>query len=581
MQDTPSILKALTLEEKASLCSGADMWHTKAIQRLSIPPIMMADGPHGLRKQENPDDPLGVSVPATCFPTASALAASWNRNLLQEVGIALGEECLQERVSVLLGPGCNIKRSPLCGRNFEYFSEDPFLAGELAASFILGVQSKGIGTSLKHFAVNNQECRRMSIDARVDERALHELYLAGFEMAVRKAQPWTVMCAYNQLNGAFCCEHETLLTTILKQEWGHTGIVMTDWGAMNRRVEALQVGCELEMPGPRGSNDALMVNAVNDGTLSEAILDEAVGRLLGLIARAQKNLQSDFRYDADAHHELARFAATEGAVLLKNTGDLLPLGRNARIAVLGRFAKEPRFQGAGSSNINPTRLENAYEHMLRLHDGRLSYASGYSPRAETTDAAAIQEAVAYAREAEIAVVFAGLTDWDEIEGLDRSHLHLPPGHHALIEAVSAANPNTVVVLSNGAPVEMPWEPQVPAILEGYLGGQAGGRALAEILYGEVNPSGKLAETFPLHLEDTPSHAYFPGGPKTVEYRESLFVGYRFFDTAQKEVLFPFGHGLSYTHFSYHNLQLSSSTLQDGDTLTVQFTIRNDGGRAGA
>ena len=582
MDDIPPLVNALTLEEKASLCSGADMWHTKRIDRLGVPAIMMADGPHGLRKQENPDTPLGKSVPAVCFPTASALASSWDRELLYAVGAALGEACKQEGVSILLGPGCNLKRSPLCGRNFEYFSEDPYLAGQMAASHIRGVQSMGIGTSLKHYAANNQETRRMSINAVIDPRALHEIYLAGFEIAVREGKPWTLMCAYNQVNGTFCCEHPTLLTGILRDAWGHEGIVMTDWGAMNQRVDALQAGCELEMPGPHDDNDHRIVEAVRAGRLDETILDQTVERLLNIIANGHANLDPAFHYDAAAHHALARRAAAESAVLLKNENDLLPLRKDTKIAVLGRFAREPRYQGAGSSYINPTRVDNAWDAMLQMCPaGSLTYGDGYSERGDVADADLICEAMALARDADVVVAFAGLTAWYEVEGLDRKHMRLPPGHDELIEAVAAVNPNTVVVLSNGSPVEMPWAAQVPAILEGHLGGQAGGSALADILFGAVNPSGKLAETFALRLEDHPSSHTFPGGPKTVEYRESIYVGYRYFDSAQKDVLFPFGHGLSYTSFSYHDVTIEDASSTNDGVVQVSFTIRNEGDRAGA
>lgn len=582
MRDSQALLAAMTLEEKASLCSGADMWHTKAFERLEIPPIMLTDGPHGLRKQENVDDALGVSVPAVCFPTASALAASWNRDLVHDIGAALGEACKQEGVSVILGPGCNLKRSPLCGRNFEYFSEDPFLSGQMAASHIRGVQSKGIGACVKHFAVNNQETRRMSIDAVVDERALHELYLTGFEIAVREGKPWTVMGAYNQVNGTFCCEHPYLLTSVLRGSWSYQGVVLTDWGAMNQREDALKAGCDLEMPGPRRGNDTRIVEAVQRGSLDKAVLDRAVERLLQLIKTSVENLDPGFHYDPESHHALARRAAAEGAVLLKNEGSLLPLTKESSIAILGRFAKEPRYQGAGSSYINPTRLDNAWDHMRQLAgDAALTYGAGYSPRGDVPDAELICEAMELAHEADIAVVFAGLTDWYEVEGLDREHMRLPPGHDALIEAVAASNPNTVVVLSNGAPVEMPWEENVPAILEGYLGGQAGGSAIAAILFGDINPSGKLSETFSRHLKDHPSQAQFPGGPKTVEYRESLYVGYRFFDSADMDVRFPFGHGLSYTHFTYHDLQCRPHPDIHANAVRVTFRLRNAGDRYGA
>lgn len=578
MNDIQNLISQMTLEEKAGLCSGADFWHLKGIARLGVPSIMVTDGPHGLRKQAGAADHVGLneSVPATCFPTASALAATWNRDLIRQVGVALGEECRQEKVGVILGPGANIKRSPLCGRNFEYFSEDPYLTGEIARSHIAGVQSQGIGTSLKHYATNNQETRRMTTDSIVDERALREIYLTGYEIAVKGAQPWTVMCAYNKVNGVYACENRYLMTDILKEEWGHQGLVVTDWGAMDERVDALQAGVELEMPGAPNGNDAKIVAAVKAGALDEAVLDRAVARILTLIFKAADTLAQDFTYDRQAHHELARRVAGEGAVLLKNEGRLLPLPADARIALIGRFARMPRYQGAGSSLINPTRLDNLHDELIRLVGAeRVTYAAGYTEKGEAADEALIQEALAAAGQADVVVICAGLTDMYEVEGLDRDHMHMPPGHDALIQRVAAAHAKVVVVLSNGAPVEMPWCDAVPAILEGYLGGQAGAGALADILTGRVNPSGKLAETFPRSLADVPAQPY-PGGPVTVEYCESLYVGYRYYDTAQQPVLFPFGHGLSYTTFAYRDLTVEAK----GDSVTVTFRVRNTGDRAG-
>lgn len=577
------ILDQMTLEEKASLCSGLDFWYLKGIKRLGVPSIIVADGPHGLRKQVGDSDQVGLSesAPATCFPTASALAVTWNRDLIYQVGEALGEECLEGKVSVILGPGVNIKRSPLCGRNFEYFSEDPYLAGEMAKYHINGVQSKGIGTSLKHYALNNQESRRMTIDVIVDERALREIYLAGFEIAVKDAQPWTVMGAYNKVNGTYCCEHKNLMVDILKEEWGHEGLVVTDWGAMNERVDGLEAGIELEMPGASNGNDEKIVTAVNDGILSEAVLDRAVERILNLIFKAAENLCEDCTYDRQAHHALARRVAGEAAVLLKNEGEILPLQESEKIALIGRFAKEPRYQGAGSSQINPTMLDNLYDEIVKLIGGdNLTYAAGYTNKGDQLDEELIREAVDVANAAEVVVICAGLTDMYEVEGLDRQHMKLPPEHDALIEAIAADHSNVVVVLSNGSPVEMPWERDVKAILESYLGGQAGAGAIADILYGAVNPSGKLAETFPLRLEDNPSYQYFPGGPKTVEYRESIYVGYRYYDTVGQDVRYPFGHGLSYATFEYSDLHLSQKTIADTDTLIVSIKVKNTGSVAG-
>ena len=578
MTRVQELLAAMTAREKASLCSGQDSWHLKDIERLGIPSIMITDGPHGLRKQtaDSSQVDLTASVPATCFPTASALAATWNRDLVYRVGEALAEECLAEKVAVILGPGANIKRSPLCGRNFEYFSEDPYLTGQLAKAYVHGIQSKGIGASLKHYAANNQETRRMSIDAIVDERALREIYLAGFETAVREAQPATVMCAYNRLNGTYCSEHRRLLTDILRREWGHSGVVVSDWGAIDRRVASLAAGVDLEMPGSQGQNDARIVAAVETGELDEAVLDQAVERLLSLILGAADALAADASYDPEAHHSLARQIAAEGVVLLKNDDGILPLRENVSVALLGAFAKSPRYQGAGSSLINPYRLESIHDEFIKLAgtERTVLYADGYPLAGSAVDGALLAEAKDVAARADLAVVCVGLPDIAEVEGVDRKHMRLPESHGALIEAVAATNSNIVVVLLNGSPVEMPWAAQVKGILEGYLGGQAGGGAIVDILTGHVNPSGKLAETFPLRLEDDPSQSNFPGGPKTVEYRESIYVGYRYYDSARKEVRFPFGHGLSYTSFEYSNLELSASRISDADGLRVEVTVRN-------
>jgi beta-glucosidase len=583
MPNIKELVSEMTIEEKASLCSGLNFWYLKGIERLDIPSIMVTDGPHGLRKQVAEGDQLGLnqSVPATCFPTASALAATWNRDLVYQVGKALGEECRQEKVGIVLGPGANIKRSPLCGRNFEYFSEDPYLTGEIARSHIQGVQSQGIGTSLKHYAANNQEYRRMTIDTVVDERALREIYLTGFELAVKAAQPWTVMGAYNKVNGTYCCENPFLLREILKEEWEHEGLAVTDWGAMNERVEALIAGLELEMPGSPNGNDERIVAAVQDGELDEALLDQAVKRILTMIFQARETLSEESTYDPAAHHALARQAAGEGAVLLKNERNTLPLERDVNVALLGEFARTPRYQGAGSSLINPSQLDNLYDEMVKIAgEANLTFSPGYPIRGLQVDDQLIQEALEIAKGADVVVVAAGLPGSFEVEGLDRAHMRLPESHNKLIEAVASIHARVVVVLSNGSPVQMPWVSQVQAILEGYLGGQAGAGAIADVLYGIVNPSGKLAETFPVRLEDTPSHRYFPGGPKTVEYRESIYVGYRFYDTVGQDVLFPFGHGLSYTTFGYRDLQFSQDRITDQDTLTVSLKVKNTGRVAG-
>lgn len=572
------ILSEMTLEEKASLCSGHDFWHLKAVERLGLNKIMVTDGPHGLRKQAGDSDHVGLnqSVPATCFPTASATASSWNVNLMNEMGIALGEECLQENVSVILGPGANIKRSPLCGRNFEYISEDPYHTGNMAAALINGVQSKGIGTSLKHYVMNNQEERRMTIDSVVDERTQREIYLPGFEIAVKKAQPWTVMCSYNRVDGTFLSDHHRLLTDVLKEEWGHTGLVVTDWGAMNDRVEGIKAGLELEMPTSHGINDEKIVNAVNDGTLSVEALDKAVERLIELILKSQDALTNDYKYDVEAHHNLARKIAGESAVLLKNDG-ILPLTSSKKLAIVGEFAKKPRYQGAGSSIINPHKIDNVCD-ILDEKNINYTYSQGYSIKSARPNDVLIKEAVENSKEAEIVVIFAGLTDDYESEGFDRKHMSLPESHNKLISEITKVNSNIVIVLQNGSPVELPWIDNVNAILEAYLSGQAGAGATVDILFGAINPSGKLAETFPISLKDNSSYNYFPGDTLTVEYRESIYVGYRYYDTAKKDVLFPFGYGLSYTDFEYTNLEIRK---KDDFNYDIKVSIRNIGSVSGS
>lgn len=578
------IVSQLTLEEKAGLCSGLNFWHTKGVERLGIPSVMVTDGPHGLRKQSGSSDHLGLldSVPATCFPSAAGLACSWDVQLVNEVGVALGEECQAEDVAVLLGPGANIKRSPLCGRNFEYFSEDPYLSSEMAAAHINGVQSQGIGTSLKHFAVNNQEHRRMTTDAIVDERTLREIYLASFEGAVIKGQPWTVMSSYNQVNGAFASENSRLLTEILKEEWGHEGFVVSDWGAVNERVAGLAAGLELEMPSSNGSGDRKIVEAVQNGKLSEEALNNAVERILTVVFKAVDNKKENAVYDADAHHQLATKVAAESMVLLKNEQAILPLPKSGSIAVIGAFANAPRYQGGGSSHIKPTKLDNTLSEITRTAGAaaQVSYAQGYSLDNDDHDEQLIQEAKDKAGTADVVVLFIGLPDRYESEGYDRQHLNIPGNQLALIEAVAEVQSNLVVVLSNGSPIVMPWLGKAKAVLEGYLGGQAVGGAIAALLFGDANPSGKLAETFPVKLSDNPSFLNFPGEGDKVEYKEGVFVGYRYYDTKEIEPLFPFGYGLSYTTFVYRNLKVSQTELTDQDTVTVSVDVRNTGTVAG-
>ncbi|MCL9660457.1 glycoside hydrolase family 3 C-terminal domain-containing protein [Paenibacillus hunanensis] len=582
--DINKLISQMTLEEKASLCSGLDFWHTQPIERLDIPAVMVTDGPHGLRKQGGSGDHLGLgdSVPATCFPTAAGLASSWNRELLHQVGEAIGQEAQAEQVAIVLGPGTNIKRSPLCGRNFEYFSEDPYLSSELAASHIQGVQSQDVGTSLKHFAANNQEERRMSVDTIVDERTLREIYLASFEGAVKQGKPWTVMCSYNKLNGTYTGENEYLLTDILRREWGFEGFVVSDWGAVNERVDALKAGLELEMPANGGIGDAKIVAAVKDGKLDEKILDRAVEQLLRFVFNAIELQKPNATFDPNEHHQLARYVAAESMVLLKNDHNLLPLSKKGRVAVIGEFAVQPRYQGSGSSHINPTQLDQALNEIRKLVDSEseVTYAPGYDLDSDDVKDELVQEAVKLAGEADVVILFTGLPDRYESEGYDRTHLELPLNHKQLIKELAAVQPNLVVVLSNGSTVTMPWLDQTSAVLEGYLGGQAGGGAVADLLFGEVNPSGKLPETFPVQLSDNPSFLNFPGEGDRVEYREGIFVGYRYYDTKQLEPLFPFGYGLSYTSFEYSELQIDRTSMTDQDTVNVQVTVRNTGSRRG-
>lgn len=578
------LVQRMTLEEKAGMCSGLDFWHLKGVERLGIPSIMVTDGPHGLRKQDGSADHLGLtsSVPATCFPSAAGLASSWDKELARQVGVALGEECQAEDVAVLLGPGVNIKRSPLGGRNFEYFSEDPLLSTQMATGHIQGVQSQGVGTSLKHFAVNNQEERRMSIDAVVDERTLREIYLASFEGAVKDGQPWTVMCSYNKVNGTYAGENEWLLTDILKDEWGHEGLVVSDWGAVNERADALAAGLELEMPTSGGIGERKVIDAVENGQLPLDKLDRAVERLLTLIFNAVDQKQEGATYNKDEHHQLARKVAAESMVLLKNEEGLLPLGREGEVALIGAFARKPRFQGGGSSHINPTKVDDIVEEMTQVagEGVTLSYAPGYRIEADDVDETLMHEAVQAAQSADTAVVFVGLPDRYESEGYDRAHLRLPDNHIRLIEEIAKVQSRVVVVLSNGSPVEMPWLPQVQAVLEAYLGGQAVGGAIADLLYGEVNPSGKLAETFPAKLSHNPSYLNFPGEGDRVDYREGIFVGYRYYDKKELEPLFPFGYGLSYTTFEYADLKVDRTELTDQDEVNVQVRVTNTGDRAG-
>lgn len=591
-QKAIELVSKMTLEEKAGLCSGKDCWTTKPVERLGLSSIMVSDGPHGLRKQTGATDNLGIgdSVPAVCFPTASAMACSFNRDLISRVGQAIGEECKKEDVSVVLGPGANMKRSPLCGRNFEYFSEDPIVSGELAAAMIHGVQSTGTGTSLKHFAVNNQEKRRMTISAVIDERTFRETYLKAFEIAVKKGNPDTVMCSYNKINGTYSSENPYLLQDILRKEWGYDGLVVSDWGAVHDRPLGVAAGLDLEMPGNSGYNDTKIINAVKEKRIKEEDVDLAAAHVTELVLKGMETRKATGDCDLEAHHKLAVAVEEEAAVLLKNDGNLLPGNLKQKAAVIGAFAKQPRFQGAGSSKINPIRVEKPWD--CFLEEGmKVEYAKGYSIRMRNPskpisqkDAEEqkqwIEEACQTAKGKDIVYLFAGLPEGYESEGFDRSNMRLPEEQNLLIEKVCACNENVVVILIGGAPVELPWLDKVKSVLLAYLGGEGMGRAIMNLLLGRTNPSGKLAETWPLSLKDTPAYHYFQGGRMTVEYRESIFVGYRYYDTAKVKVRFPFGHGLSYTQFTYSDAQVEEKACNFGDKLILHFTVTNTGKCAG-
>lgn len=575
------LVEEMKLEEKALLLSGDGWWRTHAIDRFGIPSIYLSDGPHGLRKVEGGG--LPTSAAATCFPTASALASSWDPELIREVGIALANECQAQDVQILLGPGVNMKRSPLGGRNFEYLSEDPVLAGKMAAAYIQGVQSQGVGTSLKHYAANNQEFERMATSSNVDERTLHEVYLPAFEIAVKEAQPWSVMAAYNPVNHVFATENSWLLQEILRAQWGFNGFVVSDWGALHDGVAAVSAGLSLEMPGSGAHHRNRVVEAVSAGRLTVEEIDQVVVPLLAVVLKAKDHRQDGATFDIGEHHGLARRAAAESLVLLKNDNNLLPIDvrQTKSIAVVGLFARQPRYQGAGSSQVNPTRVSAAYDELIeRLgKDIVVHYAAGYTEAGTTTDDL-ISEAVQQSKAADLAILFVGLPGSYECEGIDRSSLDLPAGHNRLVDAVGNVQPNVIVVLMNGAAVTMPWVDRVPAIIEAWLGGQAGGGAIADVLTGHVNPSGKLSETFPACLEDTPTYPDFPGRNREANYGEGIFIGYRFYDVRRRAPLFPFGFGLSYTTFFYSDLRVAPAMSDDTLTVTAQATIRNSGSVAG-
>ncbi|WP_242257844.1 beta-glucosidase family protein [Streptococcus thoraltensis] len=578
MINIKKLIAQMTLEEKAGMCSGADFWHLKGIERLGIPSLMVSDGPHGLRKQDMRADNLGIneSIKAVCFPAACNTAGSFDRQLLKEMGQVIAKECLAEDVSVILGPGMNIKRSPLCGRNFEYFSEDPYLTGELAAAFVQGAQAEGVGTSPKHFAVNNQENYRMSVSAELDQATLREIYLSAFEKVIKKAQPKTIMASYNRVNGTYASENHQLLTDILRREWDFQGYVMSDWGAVDRRVEALEAGLDLEMPSSNGFNDATIIEAVQTGRLDEKILDQTVERILRVVFDYVDKRRAVV-WDKEADHDKARQIAEESAVLLKNDG-VLPLSKGQKVAFIGAFAQTPRYQGGGSSHINAFKVSSALEAVKAYQE--VSFALGYDLEEKANQAELIAEAVALAKANDAAVIFAGLPENFESEGYDRQHIQLPANQNALVQAVAAVQKNTVVVLHNGSAVTLPWEADVAAILEMYLAGQAVGEASVNLLYGKTNPSGRLAETFPYQLEDNPSYLNFPGDGDVVNYKEGIYVGYRYYDKKRMAVQYPFGYGLSYTSFAYSDLQVSQTELLDTDKVTVSLKVTNTGSVAG-
>ena len=569
------LISQMTLEEKCSLLSGRDVWSTRPIERLCIPSIFLSDGPTGVRKQLGEGDHLGLnaSEPATCLPTAATMANSWNPELSEQVGKLVGEEAVCLGVNVLLGPGLNIKRSPLCGRNFEYFSEDPYLSGKMAAAFVRGVQSNGISACPKHFAVNSQELRRMANDSVLDERTLREIYLTGFEITVKESQPKTIMTSYNLVNGVYANENEHLLQDILVKDWNYQGAVVTDWGGSNDHVEGVRVGSHLEMPGTGGDGDRELIEAVKQGKLSEELLNQRVDEFLKLVFETKDATAHGTKpFDKQAHHHLAAKAAEETVVLLKNEENILPLAEGTEVAVIGDFAQKPRYQGAGSSVVNPTRLDSALDVLSEVPLKLVGYAQGYQ-RNNKQDEALKLEAVELAKQAKVVLIYAGLTEISETEGMDREHMRMPENQIQLIKAVAEVNPNVVVVLSAGSPVELPWLNSCKALVHGYLGGQAGAGAVLRVLVGQVNPSGKLAESYPMECEQNPSSAYYPGLERTSEYREGLYVGYRYYETAGVPVRFPFGYGLSYTTFAYSDLEVTQQQ--------AAFTLTNTGKFDGA
>ncbi len=577
------LIEKMTLEEKARMCSGANWFETKVVERFQIPAIRINDGPNGLRKNADDDENhnLGYyqAVQNTCFPTGSAMAASWDVQLLYQIGQYIGLECQAEQVPLLAGPGVNIKRSPLCGRNFEYLSEDPHLGGKLASAYIQGLQSQGVGACLKHFAANNQEERRLSINSVIDEQTLREIYLTAFEIAVKEAAPLTIMCAYNQINGRHCSKNAHILTEILRDEWAYQGIVMTDWGAIKDRVESLKAGLDLEMPysGPENDND--IIKAVKTGELDESVLNKAVGRILEAVFKMSSSQKANVTYDKEKHHQFARKAASECMVLLKNDNGILPINPGQHIALIGEMAEHIRYQGGGSSHVTPTFVDNILDEITKK-TGNVTYAKGYRISEDKLDIELVQEAAQIAEKSDLAIIIAGLPEKCESEGSDRTTMKMPDSHTILIKEVAKVNPNTIVVLLNGAPVEMDWSYRVRGILEAYLGGQAAAGAISDILFGDVNPSGKLAETFPIKLEDNPSYLSFGTDPYVAQYNEGIYVGYRYYEKKKLNVQYPFGHGLSYTTFEYSELSLDKTELLDSQEVKVSLKVKNTGKAAG-
>lgn len=579
-EEIKKLVSQMTLEEKAGMCSGADFWHLKGVERLGIPSVMVADGPHGLRKQADQADHLGIndSVKAICFPAGCATASSFDRNLVRRLGETIGEECQAMDVSTILGPAMNIKRSPLCGRNFEYYSEDPYVSTELAAAMVEGVQSKNVGTSIKHFLANNQEKCRMTNSSEADERTLREIYMASFEGAVKKAKPWTVMNSYNRINGTYVGDSHKYLTEILRDEWGFDGYVVSDWGAVNDRVQALKAGLDLEMPSSNGINDRLIVQAVQSGELEESTVDKTCERILEIIFRYTENRDENAVFDYEKDHQTAAKIEEECIVLLKNEDAVLPVSADKKIAFIGKYAQEPRYQGGGSSHINSWKVESALEAVKDFAE--ITFARGFEDAKDEVSEELQAEAVKTAAEADVAVVFAGLPDNFESEGYDRKHLNLPDCQNTLIEEILKVQKNVIVVLHNGSPVQMPWKDQVKGIIEAYLGGQAVGKAVVNILFGKANPSGRLAETFPFRIEDTPCYLTYGKGREEAVYQEGIFVGYRYYTSKKQAVLFPFGYGLSYTTFTYSNLTVDKAEMTDQESVKVHVTVKNTGDRDG-